>query len=406
MLELTVRRKNIISGLIALVLVMSVIVLGVASSFGRFDDVYQVTASFDAAGQGLQHGSDVKVRGVNIGKVSSVKLVDGRAKVFMDIDTGQRIPMRAEAVVRPKTLFGEKFVDLVPCPDPKDPSLTSTATGTCPEEGAGPFYPTNGKGAFPDDKTLGGFELERVLANAYPLLRDIDPAELGTVISTLAQSGKGLGDEVNRTIVNSEKLADIFAKHDADQRQFLADLAKVSTQLGARSDDLVGLANSLNTALPPLNSRSGQLNDLLVQLGRLSNDVADLLEANTAFIDASLGPGDAVIQMLYDHRGDLVPLVVGLRTYVQTLAEVIRIPLGDGTYMAGVRALLGGAACSLIICPGVTANAPAGAAATTAAPVDTSGGTPLVPNGPAGDGTSRDVLADLFGLLQGLGGQR
>ncbi|MGI8663584.1 MAG: MCE family protein [Acidimicrobiales bacterium] len=399
MLAITERRRNIISGLIALVLLIGAVSIGISASFGRFDDTYEVKASFDAAGQGLQHGSDVKIRGVNIGKVSSVKLVDGRAAVFMDVNSGQRIPMRAEAVVRPKTLFGEKFVDIVPCPDASDPSFTSTKTGTCAEEGDGPFYGRDGKAQFANDKTLGGFELERVLSNAYPLLQQIDPAELGSVLSTLADSGKGLGDEVNRTIVNGQKLADIFAAHDADQRQFFSDLSKLSTQLGARSDDLVALANSLNVALPPLNSRSDQLNALLVQLGRLSNDTADLLAANKPFIDAALGPGDAVIQLLYDRRGDVIPLVQGLRTYIQTLAEVVRIPLGDGTYMAAVKGLLGGAACALLPCAGVAAAGAGPAAVSAGAGPVSAGGTAA----PATPGTT-DPIGDLFAILQGLGG--
>src|SRR5262249_36529499 len=162
------------------------------------------------------------------------------------------------------------FVDLVPGDDEysQDPA---------------DFYPTDGSAMIPADKTLGGFELERVLAEAYPLLKDINPAELGIVISTLAHGADGLGPTVNRTLVNSAAGAAVFAKHDADTKQFLADLATITTELGNRSDDLVGLANALNVALPPINERSAELNALLVQTGRLSTDAADLLEANTPF---------------------------------------------------------------------------------------------------------------------------
>src|SRR4029079_2192575 len=85
-------------------------------------------ASFANAGQGLQHGSDVKLRGVNVGKVQSVKLEDGRALVTMEINHSTKVPTSATATVRPQTLFGEKFVDI------------ETGSG----EGAGPYYSTNG----------------------------------------------------------------------------------------------------------------------------------------------------------------------------------------------------------------------------------------------------------------------
>ncbi len=385
-MQLTARNRNIISGLIALVLVTSVVVIGVESSFGVFDDVYTLRASFDAAGQGLQRNSDVKIRGVNVGRVEYVKLQGGRALVVMDIDHGEKVPTSTQAVVRPKTLFGEKFVDLVP------------GDG----EVNGPYYPTNSTAQIPDDHTTGGFELERVLTDAYPLLKDINPAELGNVISTLAYGANGLGPDVNRTIASSASVAGVFAAHDADTQQFLVDLAKLSTELGNRSDDLVGLAHSLDQALPPVNDRAAELNQLLVQTGRLSTDAADLLEANTAFVNSAIGPGDAVVQLLYDHRGDVIPLVAGLRQYLQGLASVIRIPVGDGTYMAAVKGLLGGTVCSIIPCSALSAATPANPATATAAGTPApaaAGGGAASPAGPAPGSTPLQALLSFLGGL-------
>jgi phospholipid/cholesterol/gamma-HCH transport system substrate-binding protein len=330
--ELTTRNRNVISGLIALVLLFSAITIGVSWSFGGFDDTYLLKGSFDAAGQGLQKGSDVKIRGVNVGKVAKVDLVDGRALVTMDITSSNRIPESATATVRAKTLFGEKFVDILP------------GRG----EATGPFYAKKGavldrcdKSAQPEHScTTGGFELEKVLGDAYPLLKQIKPSELMVVIHTLAEAGRDLGPSINRQLVNSEKVLDVNAAHDADTRQFLTDLAKLAQQLGVRADDLVKTAESLNIALPTLNSRADKLNSLLVQTARLSNDVADLLRNNKDFIDKSFGGGQEVLNVLYDQRNDIVPLVIGLREYLQTLTQITRIPTGtDNTFMAAVKSL-------------------------------------------------------------------
>ena len=135
-MQLTTRNRNIISGLIALVLLFSAITVGVKWSFGAFDDVYPLNASFDAAGQGLQKGSDIKIRGVNVGKVSTVKLVDGRALVTMELSRATKVPITAIATVRAKTLFGEKFVDVDPGPG----------------ETTGPYYPTDDSAMLPNDR--------------------------------------------------------------------------------------------------------------------------------------------------------------------------------------------------------------------------------------------------------------
>ena len=53
MLLLTDRRRNVLSGAIALLLLVSAITVGVKSAFGAYAGGYRVTGSFDAAGQGL-----------------------------------------------------------------------------------------------------------------------------------------------------------------------------------------------------------------------------------------------------------------------------------------------------------------------------------------------------------------
>jgi phospholipid/cholesterol/gamma-HCH transport system substrate-binding protein len=371
-IELTPRRKNVISGLIALVLMFSAASLGVQASFGAFADTYPLKASFDAAGQGLSKGSDVKIRGVNIGKVATVKLVDDRALVIMDIDAANQIPLSTTAVVRAKTLFGEKFVDLAP------------GAG----EASGPFYSHKGETLDKCDTanqpehscTTGGFEIEQVLADAYPILQKIQPAELMTVIHSLAEAGAGLGPNINRTLVNSQKILDVNAAHDADTRQFLVDLAKLADQLGVRADDLVQTATDLNVALPTLNGRADELNTLLVQTARLSDDVADLLRNNKAFIDKSFAGGQATLDLLFDDQNDIIPLVVGLREYVQSLTNVTHIPAGDGTLMAAVKGITAGQTCMFLPCPGT------GAAAAAAGP--NAAALPGAIAGPAGSGPS------------------
>jgi phospholipid/cholesterol/gamma-HCH transport system substrate-binding protein len=290
----------------------------------------------------------------------------------MDIKSANKIPESATATVRAKTLFGEKFVDILP------------GSG----EATGPFYSKKGelldkcdKSAQPENScTVGGFELEQVLGDAYPLLKQINPADLMTVLHTLADAGRDLGPNINRQIANTKTVLDVNAAHDADTRQFLTDLAKLSQQLGVRADDLVKAADDLNIALPTLNSRADKLNSLLVQTSRLSNDVADLLRNNKEFIDASFAGGQATLDVLYAHQNDIVPLVIGLREYLQTLTEITRIPVGDGTLMAAVKSLtcVPQVPVPIIGCPlGTSASSANAATATSAqAPVTDPASTP------------------------------
>jgi phospholipid/cholesterol/gamma-HCH transport system substrate-binding protein len=380
-LPLTQRRQNVLTGAIALLLLTSLTSIGIMAAFGAFAGGYELVGRFDAAGQGLLAGSDVKVRGVNVGSVESIELVDGAAEITLRIDDDERIPRHSVATIRAKTLFGEKFVDLG-----IDESL----------ETVGPFYGDGDR----LERTEGGFELEEVLAEAYPVLQAVDREELMTVIGTLAEAGRGLGETINRTILNGAAVSEVFAENADLTAEFLQDLAALSGQLADSADDLLGIADAGNEALPVLNEGEDELVDILQQAGRLSNDVADLLLTNQPFVDASLGDGSRALQELFDQREQVVPLVVGLRQYLQTLTEVIRVEVGDGTLMAAVKAIVGGELCALVPCPGGPGNPQASVGAEPPAPLESNGPSsaapPAVAPAPAAGGLS-DLLRRVLG---------
>lgn len=335
------RAIRTMSGAIAVVFTAAAVLFGVKFSNGDLKPVYSLYATFTAAGQGLGVRSDVKVHGVNIGAVKRVTLRNGRALVKMEIQRGQKVPVGCSAIIRPKTLFGEKFVDI-------DPG---------PHEATGPFL----KGGQTITNTLGGFELERVLSDAYPILNAIKPEDLTVILDTLAKGGQGEGPAVNRTLDNFRKVADVQAAHDADTQQFLDDLAKLSQTLADHAGDVVGAASSLNSALPAVNQRGDEVTSVLQQLSRLSNDVADVLDANRPFQDKAVLEGGQSLALLAGRSNEIGPLLTGLRQYFQVQAIVGWIPMGDGTTLAAVKDIVGGD------CPQGQVNGCSDAAAAAAA---------------------------------------
>lgn len=316
------RVRDILTGLVTTVLFFGVVTASIQISNGALRAEYDVAGSFSAAGQGLLPGSDVKVRGVNIGEVKSIGLRDGRARIVLSIRKGRKIPVDATATIRPKTLFGEKFVDI----------------DVGARESAGPFLSDGDE----LENTVGGFELQKVLDEAFPVIAAIDPGELAVVLSTLAEGGRGLGENVNRQLENLARVLDVNARHDADTDQFLRDFADLSDTLADAADDIVAGARDLNEVLPDLNSRRDQLAVLLEQTARLSADLADVLEANRPFLEKNVVLGGRTLETLADNRDHIQPLVGGLRMFFQTLAQAIRIPLEDGTRLAAVKFIAGG----------------------------------------------------------------
>lgn len=292
----------ILTGLVVSIFLTGSTVVAVLYASGTFDDVYEVRARFGNAGQGLIKDSDVKIRGVNVGEVESVELDDaGRALVTLQIRSDEKIPVGSQALVRPKTLFGEKFVNI---------EVSETAIGG----------PTLGDGD-EIESTVGSIELERVLVTAEELLDSVRPADLAVILDTLAGAVDGQGERIRRQIQNWSEVAAVFAKHDADTRQFLDDFETLSGAFDRVGDDIVATTRSLNEVLPPLNARGDQLDDLLDDAADVSRHLAEVLEEVQPTLEKMVTEGGKTIQVLHDNREQVPKLVVSLRDFAKILAQ-------------------------------------------------------------------------------------
>ncbi|WP_209898954.1 MCE family protein [Nocardia goodfellowii] len=77
---------------------------------------YNVTVELPAAG-GLYRFGNVTYRGVEIGKVTRVELIDGRVRATLAISGSWRIPADLDAEVRSVSAVGEQYVELRPRTD-------------------------------------------------------------------------------------------------------------------------------------------------------------------------------------------------------------------------------------------------------------------------------------------------
>ena len=83
---------------------------GVAEAHG-----YRFNASFAEATQ-LAQEADVRISGVNVGKVKKIDLSeDGRTDAEIELDDKYApIPQDSRAILRQKTLLGETYIELTP----------------------------------------------------------------------------------------------------------------------------------------------------------------------------------------------------------------------------------------------------------------------------------------------------
>lgn len=281
-------------------------------SYGAFDDGYQLVGRFPHAGQGLIPGSDVKYRGVNVGEVDSIRLVDREAEVRFSIDPDFRIPEGAEVVVRPKTIFGEKFLDL-----------------TFEAGSDGPYL------ADGDEITRTGAatEVEDLFAAAQPLLDAIDEQELAELVASMTRTADGLGDDIAAGWERGAATTALLNRTLSDQLTALRSSADFQASIASIGGDLNTISANNNLALPEFNRARADFERALVSLRGFGDHLADLIQATRPDLDRIFVSGDNVVRVLIAHQDDVADVVDGLANYVMAFSGGLseeRLPDGSG----------------------------------------------------------------------------
>ena len=265
-----------------LVLALWLVTAIFTQKFTAFD---KVDLKSNTIGLQLPAKADVKVRGVIVGQVLEVQSVGGGARLQLGIkpDKIGSIPQNVTAALVPKTLFGEKYVEL---DIPSKPSSSSLRNGDT------------------IDQTKMPIEVEKVLNDLYPLLRAVQPAELNYTLNALADALEGRGDKLGEGLVT---LDSYLERMNPQLPDLIKDLKLLATVTDTYADVFPQLAATLRNTTKTGNtlvSKEAKLNAFL-------KDTASFADTTKAFLDDN---GNNIIRL-----GQLSePILALLRRYAPT----------------------------------------------------------------------------------------
>ncbi|MCW2606746.1 MAG: mammalian cell entry protein [Frankiales bacterium] len=269
-----------------------------------FTPVVEVTLKADRIGNQLSPPADVKIRGLIVGTVREVTSTGDGATVELALqpDKVRLVPKDVRARLLPKTLFGEKFVDLV-------------------EPESGSDEPIEEGDVIPQDRSETALETEAVLDDLLPLLRTLKPEQLSTTLNAVSGALRGRGERTGANLQaldaylvqlnpeipgiqdNIRGLADLAENYDATAPDFLALLDNFS----AVSRNLVDQRGELQTFLQTTTSSVGTIDEFLTENERR---LVQLAETSRPSLE------------LYARYSPEFPCVLsGLSTYEPTVSE-------------------------------------------------------------------------------------
>ncbi len=215
---------------VAFLIVLALLLgLSVAMFQKRFTPVVLVTLKTDSIGNQLQTTSDVKIRGLIVGEVRSIRHEDDGAVVQLALQPDQvgAIPANVSARLLPKTLFGERYVDLVA---PDQPARAPLRAGD----------------VIGQDRTSVAIELEQVFDNLLPLLRTVKPGQLATTLNAMATALEGRGKALGDNLVLADRYFTAFNANLPALQQDISGLADVASIYAAAAPDLLDMARDLS----------------------------------------------------------------------------------------------------------------------------------------------------------------
>jgi virulence factor Mce-like protein len=305
--------------------------LAVAQYAGAFRSGVPVTLKVDRVGTQLDPKADVKVRGLIVGRVTAVHTDGDGATVSLSLDPElvDQIPADVTARLLPKTLFGQKFVSLVP---PAAPSSRRIAAGA----------------VIGEDRSRSAEEVEQVLNDLLPLLQAVRPQDLATTLGSLSQALQGRGTELGQTLVRLNALVEGVNPALPDVKADITQVADFSEHLSDSAPALLdGLADLTVPSRTIVDQRAG-FHALFTSVTGASDDLRGFLSANGSnliALAASSRPTLATIARyapefpcLFGQLVDVIPRVdaaFGKGTNEPGLHVTLEVVTNRGKYVPG-----------------------------------------------------------------------
>jgi phospholipid/cholesterol/gamma-HCH transport system substrate-binding protein len=267
---------------------------------------------------GLGVGGPVTLRGVKVGRVEAIRLVENEwVETEFSIDRSVELPQKPAVISSSASLFGEWTANIVPYePLPADPNLRDALVES--DRAGGDAWPG---ATLPDIGQLTA-QASRIAGDVGDITQRIGQAFDSTALKNLQQSVKDLAAISTRLVK--------FAGSQADRME------RVGQNVVTTSDAFSGVAQTFRTAVGRLDSATSdnQLADILNNSRTSSADVrqaaADLrsvmaaARANEASLVRVLQAADSLMTKLQAGNGSLGLLATDSTLYRETTKTVVQ----------------------------------------------------------------------------------
>ena len=205
----------------------------------------------------LESGQTVRVAGMRVGTVGSVKLQQDKSVVVtFDADPSVRLTTGSRAAVRYLNLVGDRYLELIGGPD-----------GT-------PLPPGS---QIPKERTESALDLDLLLGGLKPVIRGLNPQDVNALSASLVQIFQGQGGTLQSLFSNTSGFTTALAEHNQTIQALIDNLHTLLATLTKEGDKFSGTIGRLETLVTELAAERDPIGTAIEALNNGTASVADLL---------------------------------------------------------------------------------------------------------------------------------
>jgi phospholipid/cholesterol/gamma-HCH transport system substrate-binding protein len=320
-----VRIRPLYFKVIAFFVFSAVLLLLLANTM--IDDVGGDTIAYQARFNqvsGLRPGDDVRVAGVQVGKVTSVEVDPAgynTALVGFTLRNDQPLRSNASLVMRYQNLLGQRYLSLM---QPKQ------LGAVLPEDATVPI-----------DRTSDGFDLTELLNGFRPLFDVLKPADVNKLTESVIKVLQGEGATVADLLDQTAQLTTFLANRDQLFGAVFNNLTPVLEDLAGQGDELRDTVQSLSEFMEGLAEERKTF-------GRTIDDMSEVIDTTEEFLGDVREPlavdvdkTKALLRMYAAEAPRFGQAIDDTGTLMETLARIVSYRNGLTNYFCALDLDLG-----------------------------------------------------------------
>lgn len=227
----------------------------------------------------LQAGDTVRIAGVEVGKVSSVKLNRAdQAVVDFTVASSQQLTSKVRTSIEFENLLGQRYLQ-----------VSETGPGGTPlRSGA----------TIPLADTTPGLDLTSVFTGFQPLLAALNPTQVNELTGSIIAVLQGESGSVSDLLTQTATLTTNLASRQRVIDEVIDNLTPLMSSVNSEDSQIAQLVDGLDTLVHGMAGQRQQLGQAVTSLANLTTTASHLLDQAQPVLDHDLTGLENVTSML------------------------------------------------------------------------------------------------------------